>query len=151
MKKSLSILVCLYGGILCAQQPWLTNAEEAFALAADRDLPVLMVFSGSDWCKPCIKLHQEVFDRPEFVSFAEEKFVLLKVDFPKSRRNRLSPELQAQNNDLAATWNPHGEFPLVVVLTGDKTLLFTTGYRSGGADLYQQHLLDQLTAHVATP
>lgn len=151
MKRFLFVFLLIQGGLVTAQELWLTNAEEAFTLSSDQDLPLMMVFSGSDWCKPCIQLHQEIFETDMFEEFARNTVILLKVDFPKARKNRLDPERQQQNNLLADTWNPHGEFPLVVVLSSDREVLFTTGYRSGGPASYIQHLADQLSTHESNP
>lgn len=130
-----------------AQDLWRTDAEEAFRLAEEQGLPVMLVFSGSDWCKPCIQLTKEVFETDRFQEFAENEVILLRVDFPRSKRNQLEPDLQSQNNQLAERWNPNGEFPLVVVLASDQSVLFTTGYRSGGPEVYIQYLAEELSHH----
>lgn len=140
-------MLIMTGTSATAQGKWMTNAEEAFALAHENDMPVMMVFSGSDWCKPCIQLTREVFESDVFREYAADKFILLRIDFPRARKNRLAPDLQQQNNALAERWNPHGEFPLVVVFSSDREVLFTTGYRTGGPEAYVQHLTEELSHH----
>lgn len=125
----------------------MTDAQEAFDIANEKGLPVMMVFSGSDWCKPCIQLTREVFETAAFQGYAENEIILLKIDFPRARKNRLTSDLQLQNNELAEQWNPNGEFPLVVVFSSDQSVLFTTGYRAGGPEAYIQHLAEELSQH----
>lgn len=143
-------MLIISGASAAAQVTWMTNSEEAFALAQENDVPVMMVFSGSDWCRPCIQLTREVFETAIFQEYATGNMILLKVDFPRARKNRLPSELQQQNNTLAERWNPHGEFPLVVVFSSDREALFTTGYRTGGPEAYIRHLTEELTHHEST-
>lgn len=150
MKYLFFSLLLMTGSIAPAQVLWTTDAQEAFVLAEQDDLPVVMVFSGSDWCKPCIQLTREVFETEVFQAFADNKMILLKIDFPRSRKNRLAPDLQLQNNELAERWNPNGEFPLLVVFSSDQSVLFTTGYRVGGPEAYVQHLEEELSQHEST-
>ena len=60
-----------------------TNYAEAKLAAAALDRPILMDFTGSDWCVFCKKLHREVFDTPEFLAWAQKKVVLLELDYPR--------------------------------------------------------------------
>jgi thioredoxin-related protein len=119
---------------------WLTNFSQATELAAEKNLPILMVFSGSDWCKPCIKLRQEVFDQPYFRKHARDHFVLLNLDFPRYKKNRLPKELEKHHSELADKYNPRGEFPLVLVLH-QQEVIGRTGYSSGGAEKYLAQLI----------
>ncbi len=147
MKHFIFSFLLIIGTAASAQTLWTSNAEEAFAQAHEKDLPLMMVFSGSDWCKPCIQLTREVFESDVFKEYAADEFILLRVDFPRARKNRLSPDLQQQNNALAERWNPHGEFPLVVVFSSDREVIFTTGYLAGGPEAYVQYLTEELSHH----
>nr|MBP8157622.1 thioredoxin family protein [Flavobacterium sp.] len=60
-------------------QNWTTNLEEAKATAAKENKNILLVFSGSDWCAPCIKLDKNVWQSTEFKTYADGKFVLLRA------------------------------------------------------------------------
>lgn len=150
MRYLIFSFLLIAGNIATAQELWLTDAQTAFSLASEKELPVMMVFSGSDWCKPCIRLNREVFETDVFQEYVEGQFILLKIDFPRGRKNRLDPEVQLQNNELAERWNPTGEFPLVIVFSSDQSALFTTGYRSGGPQAYIHHLEDELSQHEST-
>lgn len=119
---------------------WATTLDAAMQQAKATNRPVLAVFSGSDWCKPCIMLKQEVFDQPAFAQFARDKFVLARFDFPRSKKNKLPAEQVKQNELAAAKFNQEGAFPLVVLISPEGKLLAKTGYRPGGEAAYEAHL-----------
>ena len=110
-------------------QEWQTNFEKAKNLAQKKDNHIVLVFQGSDWCAPCIKLDREVWSTPEFQDLAKDHFVMLKADFPRKQKNRL-PEAQAEHNKmLASKYNPNGYFPFVVVLDASGKMLGETAYQ----------------------
>jgi uncharacterized protein YyaL (SSP411 family) len=109
--------------------------------------PVLAVFSGSDWCKPCMMLQQEVFDQPEFQHYAQDKLVLARFDFPRGRKNRLSSEQTKLNEEAAAQLNTEGTFPLVLLLSPEGKVLARTGYRAGGAAAFTAFLQQAQAQH----
>ena len=74
---------------------WLTDWEAAKAQAQRSNKPILINFTGSDWCGWCIRLKQEVFSQDAFKNWAAQKVVLFEADFP--RKKALPPNLQAQN------------------------------------------------------
>jgi uncharacterized protein YyaL (SSP411 family) len=119
---------------------WNASLPAALAQAQATQRPVLAVFSGSDWCKPCMMLKQEVFDQPEFARFAQDKLVLARFDFPRNKKNRLSDEQTKLNEQAAAQLNSGGEFPLVVLLSPAGKVLARSNYRSGGVAAYEAYL-----------
>jgi uncharacterized protein YyaL (SSP411 family) len=123
---------------------WNTSLPEALAQAKASQKPVLAVFSGSDWCKPCMMLKQEVFDQPEFASFAQSRFVLARFDFPRNKKNRLDPAQTKLSEEAAAKLNKEGAFPAVVLLSPEGSILARTGYRPGGATAYNAYLTQLL-------
>jgi uncharacterized protein YyaL (SSP411 family) len=114
------------------QAQWLINFREAQTQAQQEAKPILMVFSGSDWCRPCIQMERDIFSQAGFLEFAHENLVLLKVDFPRKRKNQLSTALQQHHAALAARYNPEGSFPLVVLLNPDGEVLLQTQSQAGG-------------------
>jgi len=116
---------------------WFTSFDQAKADSLKRDVPILVDFSGSDWCGWCIKLDKEVFSKTEFKDFADKNLVLLLVDFP--RRKALSPAITKQNEKLSEDFGVRG-FPTVLILDGQGKELARTGYRPGGAVEYVKHL-----------
>ena len=119
---------------------WLTNYETALSKAKEENKPVLLSFAGSDWCKPCIMLTREVFQTPEFESYAKENLVLLLLDFPRLKKNKLSEEQTKHNETMAAKYNNTGEFPLVVLVDVDGKVIAKTGYQKGGAEHFIEYL-----------
>lgn len=119
---------------------WNTSLPVALAQAQATQKPVLAVFSGSDWCKPCMQLKQEVFDQPEFAQFAKDQLVLARFDFPRNKKNRLDPAQTKLSEEAAAQLNKEGAFPAVVLLSPQGKVLVRSGYRPGGAAAYQAYL-----------
>lgn len=109
-------------------QVWQTDFDEAQKMATEQDRNIVLVFSGSDWCAPCIKLETEIWSTEEFKDYSRDNFVLLKADFPRKKKNKLADEQQEKNNQLAEKYNTKGYFPLVVVLDNSGKVLGTTGY-----------------------
>ena len=77
---------------------------------------ILLNFSGSDWCVPCINLQREIFESPSFKEFADSNLVLLNADFPRLKKNQLSKDQQKKNDQLADKYNPQGIFPYTLLL-----------------------------------
>lgn len=120
---------------------WLTDFEAAKAQAKAENKPILVNFSGSDWCGYCIALEREVFTKPAFKEYAESDLILVLLDFP--RRTELSPELQAQNEALAKQYGIRG-FPTILVLSPEGALIDKTGYIGGGPENYVKHIQEIL-------
>lgn len=114
--------------IFLAGPDWHYDYKESQNIASDEHKTVLLVFSGSDWCKPCIQLHQQLFESEEFNAYAREHLVLLKADFPYKKKNRLSDEQTAKNEALAEKYNPNGEFPLALFINEKGEVLGTFGF-----------------------
>jgi len=104
-------------------QAWLTDFEQAKQVARQENKEILMVFSGSDWCKPCIRLEQQIFTSDIFQAYALEHLVLLKVDFPRRKENRLSDDQLAHNERLAEQYNEAGAFPHLLLISWDGHVL----------------------------
>lgn len=126
--KSIVLILTLVFGSYGLNYEWLTDLNEAKKAAAEEDRTIILVFQGSDWCGPCIKLSREVWDTEEFEKYAEDNFVMLQADFPKRKKNALTDEQQEKNNKLAEKYNPNGHFPFVVVLDKEGNVLGETGY-----------------------
>ncbi|MBK5193369.1 MAG: thioredoxin family protein [Flavobacteriaceae bacterium] len=142
MKKiSFLILFLLFTSAIFAQD-WTTNFEEAKTLAAKKNENIVLVFQGSDWCGPCIKLDREIWSTDIFKEFSKSHFVMLKADFPRRKANQLDSEQIRKNTLLAEKYNPAGYFPFVVVLNSDGKVLGETGYKKVSPTEY----IAQLTA-----
>lgn len=139
MKKIIFLLIFSISAILVSaqEQVWHNDVEEAVKLSEQTKKPLLLFFTGSDWCGWCIRLQNEVFKTPEFTKWANEKVILVELDFP--RRKVLPEKIQAQNNELQNFFQVSG-FPTVWIVNANKTAdgkinltqLGRTGYVAGG-------------------
>ena len=84
---------------------------------AQTSTPTLIIFSGSDWCLPCIRLEKEVFSKSEFTRFADQHLEVIRADFPQ--KTSLEPEIVRRNETLADQYNPDGYFPRICLIAGE--------------------------------
>lgn len=113
-----------------AEAEWLTDLPKAQAKAKAENKIVLLEFTGSDWCPPCIKMHNEVFTTPEFIAYAKANLVLVEVDFP--RKKKQSAELIKANAALQQKYGIEG-YPTVIVLNKEGKKIGEIGsYQPGG-------------------
>lgn len=125
--KSLSLVVlCLFFGTLHSQ--WYEDFTDAVKTANKEDKPIVLVFSGSDWCAPCIRLKRNIWQSEDFKDYAETNYVLYNADFPRKKKNKLPLDKLNTNKALAEKYNIQGHFPLVVILDKKKSVLGKTGF-----------------------
>jgi protein disulfide-isomerase len=138
MKKILITLLLVIGSYAVEAQElvWNNNLNKAMEISKKTKKPLLLFFTGSDWCGWCIRLQTEVFKKPEFVTWAKDNVVLVELDFP--RRTALSAELTAQNNELQQLFAVQG-YPTVWFVNATSVdgkvnfdKLGSTGYLAGG-------------------
>ena len=103
--------------------PWLTDFEVAKKTAIEKKQNILLNFSGSDWCGPCMRMKKEIFASTEFTSYATDHLVLLNADFPRNKKNKLSKEQELMNDKLAEKYNPEGKFPYTVLLNANGDII----------------------------
>jgi len=98
---------------------WTMDLEAAKAYASEHQLPVLLNFSGSDWCGWCQLMEEQVFSRPEWKNYAVSNLVMVLIDFPQDVS--LVPEkYAARNAALQVEFEVEG-FPSFIVLDDDGT------------------------------
>lgn len=102
---------------------WQTDFQKAKGEAMLEKKLILLNFSGSDWCAPCIKLKKEVLDTEDFMGFSSEKLVLVRADFPRLKKNQLPAKQLEQNEMLAEKYNIEGKFPFTVLLDAEGHVL----------------------------
>ena len=122
MKKYLYIFSAF---ILMSFTNWQTDFTTAKQLANEQNKLVLLNFSGSDWCGPCIMFRKQVLEDETFKQFADTHLILINADFPRQKKNQLSKEEQKANGLLADKYNKKGLFPLTVLLNADGKILKT--------------------------
>jgi len=124
-------------------QDWRTDWDIAKVEAEQANKKLILVFSGSDWCIPCIKLEKEIWESPSFTQYAEQYYVLFRADFPKRKKNKLPEKIQKLNDRLASEYNSKGYFPLVVVLDTKGKVKGQLGYEKLTPEAYIA-LIEQL-------
>jgi len=134
--KKLTFILFMVCTVLASAQNWKSSYEEALSIAKTKNKPIVLVFAGSDWCAPCIKLERSIWQSKAFVSYSNEHYVLYKADFPRKKANQLAADIKEQNNKLAEMYNPNGYFPLVVLLDSNEKVLGNTGYKKLAPDQY---------------
>jgi len=136
--KNIVAFLMVFTSFLGYSQNWKTNFEEAKTQAMNENKNIVLVFSGSDWCAPCIKLDKTVWQSEEFKKESESKWVIYRADFPKKKVNQLDSALTESNKKLAAQYNAEGYFPLVLLLDKTGTVLGVDGYKNISAAAYIQ-------------
>lgn len=130
MKRSF-ITAMLWGiTTLVSAQNWESAIDIAQAKSEKEGKNIVLTFSGSDWCIPCMKLEKNIWESPDFREYSKAHFILLRADFPKKKANALPKEQQEKNDKLAEIYNKQGLFPLVLVLDKKGKVLGSTGYKN---------------------
>lgn len=127
MKKIFTLFILVLSVSVQAQE-WQDNFADAVVKAKAEEKPIVLVFSGSDWCAPCIRLKKHIFDSEEFASYASEHYVLYNADFPRKKQNQLPKDKMSVNKSLMEKFNPRGYFPMVLVLDKNEHVLGETGF-----------------------
>ena len=123
------LIVFSFVATIASGSEWQTDYEQALATAKAARKFVLLDFTGSDWCGPCIELRKKVFSRPEFAAYAEKNLILMEVDYPQ--RKKQSAELKRQNEKLSRQYGIDEKgFPTVILLGPDgKMVREFSGYQ----------------------
>ena len=114
---SMITFICLFTN---AQAP---NLAEAKSYAKANHKLILLEFSGSDWCIPCIRMEKEIFQKESFINYSKEHLVLLHADFPRLKKHQLAKKQAKNNEELAEKYNKEGAFPYTVLLDADGKVL----------------------------
>lgn len=107
---------------------WFTSSSDAKAYATDKKVPIMLVFAGSDWCKPCMMLKADILNSAAFEAYFPSKMAILYLDFPIKAKNKLPSELKKQNELLAEQYNKSGIFPAIVLINASGKILGNLKY-----------------------
>ncbi len=138
MKKVFIVVVLVMSSFAVQAQElkWETNVNKAISVSNKTKKPMLLFFTGSDWCGWCIRLQKEVLKTPEFAAWAKKNVVLVELDYP--RRTPQSEEIKTQNNGMQQAFGIQG-FPTIYFATAKMkegkpsfTGIGSTGYVAGG-------------------
>ena len=120
MKKLIIILLCFASMSFTIWQP---DFETAKQKAKEKNELILLNFSGSDWCGPCMRMRKEIFENEQFYKMADTTLILVNADFPRNKKNQLDKINKKQNEALADRYNPEGNFPFTVLLDANGKLI----------------------------
>ena len=149
MKNTFFLLfIVLFSANLSAQKEqltWYTDLNEASKISAKTNKPLMLFFTGSDWCGWCVRLQKEVFLTDDFKKWAVDNVILVDVDFPKDKSNQ-SVALQNQNNLLARQYEVRGYATVWFVETTinetqayEYVRLGQSGYMAGGPSIWTEN------------
>jgi protein disulfide-isomerase len=116
---------------------WYKDYAQAAQMAAKEHKPILLFFTGSDWCGWCKKMDQEIFSSPDFATLMGNSFVFVEIDFPMNQQ--LPPDQAQQNTQLKQKYGVTG-YPTVIILDSQGNFIAETGYRPGGGKAYADYL-----------
>jgi len=112
---------------------WLEDVAVGLEQAQRESKDGLILFTGSDWCPPCIRLEEEILSKPEFLNEVTQRFVLIKLDFP---RNQPQPEKIAEQNKQWAKEYGVDSFPTVLLVDAAGRPFAVTGFSDDGVASY---------------
>ncbi len=137
--KMLTILLTTF--LLSVSADWGLDFDKAKNEASQGHKYILLNFSGSDWCAPCIKLKKDIFEADAFKAYAADHLVLVRADFPRSKKNQPDKAQTARNEALAETYNAQGKFPLTLLLDASgKVVKVWDGYVNETPDEFVKEL-----------
>lgn len=140
MRKALLFLIFIFSITSIQAQNWITDFTTAKEEAVKNNNPIILVFQGSDWCAPCIKLDREIWSTEIFKNYSKEHYIMLQADFPRKKKNKLSDKQTESNKQLAEIYNKQGFFPFVVVLDHEGNILGQTSYKKTTPENYIKEL-----------
>lgn len=117
----LLLLLCF----LAVPITWMGNFKDAEKEASASHKLILINFSGSDWCGPCIRLRKEILESTVFEDYAEGHLILVRADFPRQKKDQLPAAQVKLNESLADQYNPDGKFPYTLLVDEHGKILKT--------------------------
>ncbi|MEZ4788104.1 MAG: thioredoxin family protein [Flavobacterium haoranii] len=128
--KNLFIVAFVFCSSLSFSQNWVNNFDSAKKIAKQENKNIIMIFSGSDWCAPCIRLDKNIWQSQEFKEESTNNWVTMKLNFPRKKANQLPADEEKHNRELAEKYNKEGNFPLVVILNPEGKVLGKLGFKN---------------------
>lgn len=111
--------------LLSLPMQWETDFENAKKIAKENHQLILLNFSGSDWCGPCIMFTKDYLNNEAFLAMAKDNLVIVNADFPRKKKNQLAETQVKKNEALAEKYNKEGQFPYTLLLDADGKVLKT--------------------------
>lgn len=123
---------------------WTMDYAAALKFAQEEKMPVLLNFTGSDWCGWCKLMQSSVFSQNQWKEYAQKKLVLVTLDFPRNQ-SLVPQEYVARNQQLQRQYGVQG-YPTYIILDSDgKTIL---GKLGAGRDKTPQSFIEEVEAVI---
>lgn len=116
MKLKIVSLLLLFSLTITAQEATRLTFEQSLEKAKTENKNVLLFFSGSDWCAPCVKFKKHFVETDQFKTFSADNLIVFNADFPRLKKNKLADNITQENEKLADKYNNSGLFPLILLL-----------------------------------
>lgn len=107
---------------------WSVDYEASVQRAKAEKKPLLIYFTGSDWCPYCKYMDRDVLDKPEFIDFANKNYVMVLCDFPRAKE--IPENVAAANKRLAQKFSIRG-FPTMIIMNPQNMKVGAAGYENG--------------------
>lgn len=125
---------------------WTQDLEAATKYAQKEDLPLFVMFTGSDWCYWCKLMDTDVFSADTFFSYAKDNLVLVAIDYPKDK-SKVPEAFQARNQELGKTFRVQGVPTYVILKPDGKTEI---GRLSAGKGKTPESFIKEVKSVLAT-
>ena len=119
----MKVLFVFFISLFSSSVTWLGDFNVAKNEAAKSHKLIIINFSGSDWCGPCIRLRKEILESAAFENYAAGHLILVRADFPRQKKNQLSKEQTKLNEALADKYNADGKFPFTLLVDENGKIL----------------------------
>jgi thioredoxin-related protein len=96
---------------------WTQDIEAARAVAKEKGLPLLLNFTGSDWCGWCKLMDKNVFAKSEWENYAAQHLMLVTLDFPRNK-SKVPEDYVERNQKLQEQFGVRG-YPTYVLIDSD--------------------------------
>jgi protein disulfide-isomerase len=119
---------------------WYTDLNLAAQAAVLAQKPMLLFFTGSDWCGWCHRLQREVFNTETFTTWASNNVILVELDFPRNKvqTQTIKDQNQRLQQQFMVQGYPTAWFVNVSQVENEYTMapLKSAGYMAGGPDVW---------------
>lgn len=107
--------VALCAACCSAADDWGTDLAQGLDEAAKGDRPVLVEFTGSDWCSACKIMEANVLPNKDFKAFvAKNRMVTVQLDYPNGA-DKVTPEQRRVRQEIADRYGIRA-YPTLLVL-----------------------------------
>lgn len=142
MKNIIVLFFLLFNSLhaIAQETEFYIDQQECQKFAKANDLKILMIFAGSDWCKPCIKFKRDILESDEFKNYSSGHLAILYLDFPAKKKNKLPKEQTEHNEALAEQYNKSGIFPKIILFDSGFNKIRDLNYRNQDAKSFVESL-----------